>query len=438
MITVIGGGVGGYTAAIRAAQLGAEVTLVEKEDIGGTCLHWGCVPAKVFLKGSKLFSQLKRGEPYGVSAKPSPFDMRKLVEKKDETKQSLTIGLKNVLRSHGIQMVHGEGEMTDSHTVTADDQSIPSEKIIIATGSVPDIPHVFQELAISHKEVFELEYVPRSVLIVHGGVFSVELAWFFLELGSQVTLLTDTLLEKEFADIEGRVSSYLKSHGAKTLQGKITSIKKSGTEREVEIGPAEVAAEEVIWMKRKPVLDGVLESLKGEYIAVNQHMQTEIPHIYAVGDVTGSFMAGDAIAQGTVAAEHALGKPAVYKNRLVPKVMYAPEAAVVGLTEKEAEAKGYQVGKGTFPFGASGRAQTMGAVQGRISILSDKKYGEILGAYIVGKGATELIHLVSFAMLLEATIDELSSIVCAHPTLTEMVKDAGLDIHGNSFNLPRK
>lgn len=437
MITIIGGGPGGYTAAIRAAQLGAEVTLIEREEFGGTCLNWGCIPSKVFLKGSKIFSQLEMGEAYGVSARASPFDMRRLVEKKDEVKQSLVTGLKNVLRSYGVHMLHGEGRITDEHTVQVGVEKIPSDKIIIATGSESDVPHLFQEMVITYKEAFQLEYLPRSVMVVYGGVFSVELAWFFLETGSEVIMLTAGLLEKEFEDIEGRIASYLRNRGIKNVEGRITSIKKSGEKKIVDVGAEEVMVEEVIWMKRKPSFGGIPQTfLTGESITVNEHMQTALPHVYAVGDCTGSFLAGDAMAQGITAAEHCLGRNAVYKNRLVPKVMYAPEAAVVGLTEREAEK--YDVVKGNFPFGASGRAQTVGALQGRVTILSDKKYGEILGASVLGKGATELIHLISFAMMMEATIDELSRLLCAHPTMTEMVKDASLDIHGNAFNMPRK
>jgi dihydrolipoamide dehydrogenase len=437
MITVIGGGPGGYMAAIRAAQLGAEVTLIEKEEIGGTCLNWGCIPAKVFLKGSKLYSQLKLGESYGVPSRPLPFDMRRLVERKDEVSHALVVGLKNVLRSHGIRIVHGKGQMKDENTVEVETEEIPSEKIIIATGSEPEVPHLFQEMVITYRDVFQLEYLPRSVLIVSGGAFSVELAWFFLELGSQVIILANGLLEKEFEDIENRITSYLRSHGVKFLEGRITSIKKHGDQKLVEIEDEEVMVEEVVWMKRTPSLEGIHQKLLGTTIAVNEHMQTALPDVYAVGDVTGTFMAGDAMAQGMVAAENALGTPARYRPDIIPKVIYAPEAAVVGLTEKEAE-KQYDIAKGSFPFGASGRAQTVGAVQGRVTILSDKKYGEILGASILGKGATDTIHVISFAMSLEATVGELSNLLCAHPTMIEIIRDASLDIYGNAFNLPKK
>lgn len=438
MITIIGGGPGGHTAAVRAAQLGAEVTLIERDEVGGTCLNWGCIPSKVFLQGSGLFSQVKLGESYGVSAKPSPFDMRKLVEKKNEIKQSLVAGLKNVIRSYGIRMVHGEGRILDGNTVQVGDEKITSEKIIVATGSAPDIPHLFEELVITYKDTFQLSYLPRSVLIVYGGVFSVEVAWFFIELGTQVTMLTAGLLEREFEDIEGRIDSSLRSRGVRNMQGRITSIKKGGEQKVVEIGKEEVMVEEVIWMKRKPLTDVLPQELLKEPIQVNEHMQTKVPSLYAVGDITGSFTAGDAMAQGIVAAEHALGKTSVYNGRVIPKIIYAPEAAVVGLTEKEAAKQGYDVVKGSFPFGASGRAQTLGALQGRVTILSDRKYKEILGASIHGKGASELIHVISFAMSMEATLDELSSLLCAHPTMTEMIKDASLEGYGNAFYLPRK
>ncbi len=439
MITVIGGGPGGYTAAIRAAQLGAEVTLVEMDEIGGCCLHRGCVPLKVFLKASKLFSQLEIGKSYGISTRPSPFDIRKLLEKKEDVRQQLTSGLKNVLRSYDIHTVHGKAVVKDEHTVTFNEEEISSDKIIVATGSQPDVPHLFEEMVLSYKDVFELEYLPRSVLVVEGGVFSLEMAWFFRELGSQVTLLANHFIEQEFNDIAGRIESYFKNHGVKIIQGRITSIKKSDLQKYVEINGQEFLAEEVIWMKRNPVLDALPESLITEgYVSVNRSMQTSLPDVYAVGDITGSYMGGDAIAQGLVAAEHAMGQSAVYRSTLVPKVMYAPEAAVVGKTYQQAADEGYDVAKGSFPYGGSGRAQTMGAVRGRVTVLSEKKYGEIVGAYILGKGATELIHLISFAMKMEATTEELSTLLCAHPTMTEMIRDASLDVHGNSLNMPRR
>ncbi|MGD2247357.1 MAG: FAD-dependent oxidoreductase [Candidatus Methanofastidiosia archaeon] len=440
MITIVGGGPGGYTAAIRCSQLGLPVTVIEKEEIGGTCLNWGCIPGKVFLKGSKLYSELETGEPYGITVKRSPFDMRRLIEKKEETRQSLVTGLKNVMRSYDIRIVHGTGKIIDGNTVSVEQEEISSEKVIMATGSVPDVPHLFQELAITYKEVFELEYVPRSVLVVYGGVFSVELAWFFSEMGSQVYMLHNRLLEKEFADIENRISWYLKNKGVEFIEGRISSIKKRAHKKLVEIKEKEIMVEEVIWMKRKLCTEGlehVKSLIKNGKIPVNRSMETDIPDLYAVGDITGSYLAGDAMAQAVVAAENAAGNNAVYNTQYIPKVLYAPEAAVVGLTEEEAAQK-YDVVKGSFPFGASGRAQTLGAAQGRVTVLSDKKYGEILGGYIIGKNATELIHVVSFAMKLEATIDELSQLACAHPTMVEMIRDAGLDIHGTSFNLPKK
>jgi dihydrolipoamide dehydrogenase len=438
MITILGGGPGGYTAAIRACQLGAEVTILEREEIGGTCLNWGCVPSKVFLKGSKMYSQLKPAEAYGVFAKPSPFDMKRLGEQKDEVKQSLVMGLKDVLRSYGVNIVHGEGRMVDEHTVAGPGGNIACDKIILATGCQPEVPHLFQELSVTYKDVFGLQYLPRSVLVVNGGIYAVEMAWFFLELGSQVTIVAESILEKDFEDIETRIVSYLKNRGAKFVQGRIASIKKQGEQKLVEIGEEEIIAEELVWMNRKPVLEGIPKNLvKDGNVSVNEHMQTAFPDVYAVGDITGSYTAGDAMAQGVVAAENAVGNTASYNSRSVPKVMYAPEAAVIGLTEREASER-YEVVKGNFPYGASGRAQTVGARTGRVTVFADKKYGEILGAHVVGKGATELIHVIGFAMRLEATIDELSSLLCAHPTMAEMIRDAGLDIHGNAFNIPRK
>ncbi|MGD2073131.1 MAG: NAD(P)/FAD-dependent oxidoreductase, partial [Candidatus Thorarchaeota archaeon] len=429
----------GYSAAIRAAQLGAEVTLVEKDESGGCCLNWGCVPAKVFLKASKLYSQLGLGKSYGVSVRPSPFDIRDLLEKKEDIRQKLTAGLKSVLRSYDIVPVHGKGVVTDEHTVTYNEEEISSDKIIVATGSEPHVPHLFEEMVLSYKDVFELEYLPRSVLVVEGGIFSLEIAWFFRELGSQVTLLADQFIEKEFKDIEGRIESYFRNHEIKTIQGRIKSIKKNDLQKYVEINDQEIMAEEVIWMKRKPVLDALPQSLIAEEtVSVNTHMQTSLPDVYAVGDITGSYLAGNAVAQGMVAAEHALGRPSTYRESLVPKVMYAPEAAVVGMTHQQAVDQGYDVVKGSFPYGGSGRAQTMGAIQGRITVFSEKKYGEILGAFILGKGATELIHILSFAMMMEITIEELSKLLCAHPTMMEMIRDACLDVHGNSLNMPRK
>lgn len=440
MITIVGGGPGGYTAAIRCSQLEMPVTLIEKESIGGTCLNWGCIPAKVFLKGSQMYSQLEKGISYGVSVKRSPFDMRRLIEKKEETRQSLVKGLKNVLRSYGIRIVHGTGYIIDGNTVKVEEEEISSEKVIMATGSIPDVPHLFQELTITYKEVFELEYVPRSVLIVYGGVFSVELAWFFSQMGSQVYMLHAGLLEKEFADIEKRISWFLKNEGVEFLEGRVSSIKKRGHKKLVEIQGKEIMVEEIVWMKYKLSTEGlenVQSIIKNGKIPVNTTMQTDISDLYAVGDITGSYLAGDAMAQAVVAAEHAAGKNVAYRPKFVPKVIYAPEASVVGITEKEAAQK-YDVVKGSFPYGGSGRAQTLDESQGRITIFSDKKYGEILGGYIIGKYATELIHLISFAMKLEATIDELSQLLCAHPTMAEMIRDAGLDIYGTSFNLPRK
>lgn len=445
-IGIIGGGPGGYVAAIRAAQLGLKTAVVEKDIVGGTCLNRGCIPTKAYLKHTELIHELKRMDEFGIMVEGYSLDWKKMRERKNKVVSKLTGGIRGLFKKNGVELIKGMGEVINEHEIKisgAQDKKIWAENIIIATGSAPimpglkgmDLPGV-----ISSKEALDLDELPERIVIIGGGVIGVEMASIYSSLEVEVAvveILDDILVnfDKEMVSI---LKKNLKKQGVKLLtSSKVTEIMEQDDELIVKIESEkidQINTDKVLAaVGRKPVFSGVenlgLEMENG-FIKVNSHMETSIAGIYAVGDVTGGMLlAHEASAEGIAAVKNIKGDYELRDN-LIPNCVYSlPEIASVGMTAEEAEKEGYQINVGRFPFKASGKAIAAGSEEGFVKIISDKKWDQILGAQIIGPHATDLIAEAAIAIKLESTSEVLANAIHAHPTLSESVKEAAEDVH---------
>ncbi len=458
-VVVIGGGPGGYVAAIRAAQLGARVTLVEKDKLGGTCLNVGCIPTKVLLHTAELFNELDHVKELGIDVKNPRVDWKTLMKRKERIVAQLTGGVKGLLVSNGIEIVKGTASFRSSGEIGVDwadgnTMNIEADSFIIATGSVPFVPPVpgtHLPGVITSSEALSLDVVPKSMVIIGGGVIGVEFASIYSSLGCSVTIIEmmDQILpnmEEELADI---LKGSLLSRGVKVnTQAKVTSINKDGIGLQVRFeekgAEKAVSAEKVVVaVGRRPNTAGLnLEAagvrLNKDRIIVNDRMKTAAENIYAVGDCTGKMMlAHAAFVQGVAAAENIMGKDTKMDYKTVPSCVYTqPELASVGMTEKLALERGHDIKVGRFPLMANAKSLIMNQTGGMVKVISDKKYDEVLGVHILGPRATDLITQGALALRLEATLEEIISTVHAHPTVGEALQEAALAADGAAIHLP--
>jgi len=454
-ITVIGGGPGGYVAAIRAAQLGAQVTLIEEDTLGGTCLNRGCIPTKVLLHSAGVFSLVKNAGTFGVSAEKVSLDFSAVVRRKETVVKQLVGGVTSLMRKNKIRVIKGTGTIIGPKAVGIVDtgEEIKSDNIIIATGARPSrvpIKGIDEPGVITSDEALSMERLPQSIVVIGGGVIGLELAQIFHKMGSKVTILEmmSQILPAEDAEIAGVLEDIMKQDGMEIFtSATVTHIESTGQGEKMvlfdtEEGSQKKVAEKVlVAVGRYPNTDNLgLEKLdialdRGR-IVVNERMETKIPGVYAIGDVVGGYMlAHVAMDEGKCAVENALGQAAKVDYRAVPRCVYtSPEIAGLGLTEAEARREYENVRVGRFPFIANGRALTLNRTKGMVKIIADTRYGQILGAHILGYAATELIAEVALTMQLEATFGDLASVIHAHPTLSEAVMEAALGVEGRSIH----
>lgn len=457
-VVVIGGGPGGYVAAIRAAQLGAEVALVEKENLGGTCLNVGCIPTKALLHSAELYEEAKEGAKYGVIASDVKVDFLKVQERKKAVTKQLVSGVKGLLASNKVKVVSGEASFISKDTIEVKTEKgtekIKADKFIIATGSIPakpPIPGIDSKQCIDSTGALELQEVPKSMVIVGGGVIGVEIATLYSALGCKIVVIE--MLDEILPMMDGELTKMIRAKLAKKgveiyTSTKVMSFKDTGANVEVTVemkdGSTKVFAGEkaLISIGRRTNTATIgLEKVgivndRGR-ITVNDKMETNVPGIYAVGDCIGKIMlAHIASAQGEIAAENALGHNNVFDSKTNPSCVYTkPEFASVGLTEEAAKAQGLDYIVGKFPLAANGRAMIMGE-DGMIKIIAGKKYKEVLGAHILGPRATDLIGEMALAIGMEATIDEVIATIHAHPTVAEAIKEAALSVEKRAIHIP--
>ncbi len=448
-VLILGGGPGGYAAAIRASQLKGKVALVEGTGLGGTCVNRGCIPSKVWLRAAYLKHWIEHSEEFGLKTTLQGWDLGAIVQRKNGVGQDIRGGMGALLKKNGVDLVSGQGILKNSKEVSVDGKSYEAQKIIIATGSSPAVPTVpgLADLTLTAEQVFDLEELPASVLILGGGPIEVETAAVFAAFGTKTTLAVPErrILPKEDNGTSQRLTQALKDQGIEIIRGVMADeITKSEGEISARFGEKWVKAARIVVGGRKPNTAGLgLESLGLKLnddgsIQVNDRLETSVPGVYAIGDVTGGWMLSHAAStMGVIAAENVMGGEAVFRSHLVPRGLWTnPEMAAVGISEEEAGKQGLDINVGYFPYPVNGLAMLRGQVDGAVKIISEAQYGQILGVHIVGAGATELIGEAVMALQLECTVDELAHSIRMHPTFSECMMDAARDASSWALYLP--
>ena len=456
-LAVIGGGPGGYVAAIRAAQLGLKVCIIEKEKLGGVCLNWGCIPTKALIKNAEVYSLIKHSENYGIKVQNISVDFKKNVKRSRDISQRLSKGIEFLMKKNKIKHFNGIGRLKSKNNIEVNNNGktyiVDTDKIIIATGArpktFPDLDFD-SENVISSKDAMLLENPPKDLIIIGSGAIGVEFAYYFNEFGTKVHILEmmDRILPNEDQEVSEEVEKNFKKSGIKITKGvkvsKIQSMKQNA-----KVFLENKTTEEIIKAEKVLLAVGVtgnvndigLEDLGIETeagaIKTDNLNRTNIDNIYAIGDVCGPpWLAHVASAQGHIAAEHSAGfnvSPIDYSN--IPGCTYCqPQVGSLGMTEEEALSSGFKIKVGKFSFQASGKAMAVGDTLGFVKLIFDEKYGELLGAHIVGSEATEMIAELGIAKALEATWDDLSMTIHAHPTLSEAIMEAAMDAQGHSIH----
>lgn len=431
-LIVIGAGPGGYVSAIRAAQLGKKVAIVERKKLGGTCLNVGCIPSKALLKHSEMVEEIQKANSWGIKTGELSIDFPKLMKRKDQVVQTLTGGVDHLLKKNKITFFQGDATVTEDRVVSVGNEKMKGRDILLATGSKPFIPPIKGLDRVNYlttDSFFDLKELPKSMVIIGGGVISVELAFAMAPLGTKVTIIEvapDILLTE---DLDAR--KIIK----KQLQKKKVQTIIKAEIREVQQGKVILADQEIpfdtllVATGRKPNIEVAQQlNLKmdasNKFVAVNEFYETSKKHVYAVGDLIGGYqLAHAASAEGLIAVQAMNGeKPQPLDQTEIPRCVYThPEIASFGLNEEQAKNAGYDVKITTSSLAGNAKAIAMGETEGFIKMISDHQYDEILGAVIVGANATELIGEILSMKHSEGTMNELASMVHAHPAISEAI-----------------
>ena len=461
-IIIIGSGPGGYVAAIRASQLGKKVAIVERESLGGICLNWGCIPTKALLKSAQVFEYIKHSEDYGIKVSQVSADFNSIIKRSRGIADGMSKGVNFLMKKNKIQVIEGTGKLIRGKKVEVTDignkkTEYSADHIIIATGGrskeLPDI-RIDGKKIIGYRKAMSLEKLPKRMLVIGAGAIGVEFAYFYSTLGTEVTVvefLQQGLVPKEEKDISRELNRAFKKKGIKILANtSVENVDIKGQGIKVRVKNRKDGNEDII--KCDIVLSAVgvtanienigMESLgikTGQgLIMVDQYYKTNVSGIYAIGDVVpGAPLAHIASAEGIICVEKISGlnpEPLNYNN--IPSCTYcSPEVASVGYTVEQAKEAGYEVKVGKFPFSASGKASAAGAKEGFVKVIYDAKYGELLGAHMLGYNVTELIAEIVAARKLETTGHEILKSVHPHPTMSEAVMEATADAYGEVIHL---
>src|SRR6266540_669804 len=457
-VAVLGGGPGGYTAAIRAAQLGATTVCIEKEEaLGGTCLRVGCIPTKAWVQTA--FALKEAGETFaklGVQVGEPTLDFAASNAWKDGVVDQMTKGVASLFKANGVEWVKGAGTFKDANTIAVDGgEDVTFRSAVVATGSFPmrpPIPGLDSDRCVDSTGLLAQEQVPGRLVVLGGGIIGCEFASILQRFGSEVTIIEmlDTLIPQEDADAAKELAKQFGRRGIALNLGKqCTKVEDSGSELTVHFGDGETVQADLMLVSvgRAPLVEGLgLEDIgveldKRKGIASDEHRRTTVEHIYAVGDCAGYWqLAHTAFREGEVAAENACGHEAVVDNRAVPRPIYTdPEIAGVGLTELEARAQyGDDVATGMFPWVANARAVMQNETVGWVKSIHETRYGELLGIVMVGPHVTDLIEAGVVAIDAEATVETVADGMAAHPTLSEAIKEAGLVALGRAIHIPNR
>ena len=456
-VLVIGGGPGGYVAAIRAAQLGAKVTLAERAEIGGTCLNRGCMPTKALLHSSEVYELATNSVDIGIIGRDVAVDWPRVQATRQSVSDKLTGGVRALMRANKVTVVEGEAKFTGPKTVKVGDKTLNPDKIIIAVGSKPVMPPIpgLKECpaCIDSTACLKLDHIPESLVVIGGGVIGVELGSVYRRFGSKVSVLElqDRILPQMDGELAELAAAQLVAEGMDLRTGaKVTRVDTTtnGAAVHAEIGGKDTVfeAEKVlVCVGRSPNLEGLgLDKagivVEGGFIKVDKRLETSVPGVFAVGDCSGRLMlAHAAMAMGEAAAENAMGGEAGFNEDMSPACAYVgPEIAGVGYTEERAKELGIEYIVGRFPTSANGRSLVSGCTGGIIKVLAGPKFGEILGVHILAPSATELIEEAALAIRLEATLDELTDTIHCHPTVAEALREAALAAQKRAIHIPNK
>ncbi len=456
-LLVIGGGPGGYVAAIRASQLGLEVILVEKDNLGGTCLNRGCIPTKAYFQNAKALRIMQNSQEFSISLDNLRFDMAAAKRRKDKIVANLATGVKRLLHSNKIKVISGEARLVDAKTVLVNGKEIQAKNIIIASGSKPallPIKGIESDKVLTSDEINDITTVPEKLVIIGAGVIGLEYANIFNTFGSRVTLIESMPLVLNYLDTElsKRMAIFLKRQGidlhTSTLVEEIIAagenliVKAAGKK-----GDMEVSADVVLVASGRRAqtdnldLDRLGIKTENGFIKVNDNYETNLKNIYAIGDVIGEpMLAHVASEEGIAVAERIAGhsEPEINYNAVPSCIFTFPEIAVVGMSEEEAKAKGINYRVGKYPFSANGKAMTMGETDGLVKVLADDK-GFIIGVHIIGPHASDLILEGIVLVKNRLNTKEITGTIHPHPTLGEAMAEAILDIDNQAIHLnPKK
>lgn len=454
-IAVIGGGPGGYTAAIYAAKQDCRVALVERDELGGTCLNYGCIPTKSLIHSAELYDGFLKSKSVGITAEEIKVDWGKVQKNKTRIVNTLNKGVSTLLKKNNIDVFKGTARFINKNTIKIatekEEQEISANNIIIATGSTPaDISIKGNDLdgVITSKEALEFDKIPKSMAVIGGGAVGVEMAYIYNTVGTEVSIIemAPWLISGNDELIISSLTNDFKKQGIDIfVDSKVRSIEKVGEELKVAYetkdGLKEINVEKVLMsVGRKPelgILDNLQVAVDASGIVVDEYLRTSVPNIYAIGDVTGKVMlAHVASYQGTTAVKNILGEKVKMSYKAIPSCIYTnPEVGSVGLTEKQARDKyGDEIDVSVSSFRMNGRALTIGKATGYVKIICSKKWNEILGVHMVGPNATELIAEAVLSMKLECTAEELCDTIHAHPTLSEAILETTQGILGTAIH----
>ncbi len=459
-VVIIGAGPGGYVAAIRAAQRGANVTVVEKGALGGVCLQWGCIPSKALLACANLFTVFQRAEEFGIHAQGQlSANFQKIISRKDAIVNNLSGGILSLFKSWGVSLYEGEARFLDHRTIRiyrdgGKDTVLTADAIIIATGSrASTIPILVPDgkTILTSKEILELKELPKEILIVGGGIEGCEFATLFSSLGIKVVLveLASRILSSEDKEIAIQVQKQFKKQGIDFyFEKNIVDVEKLNGKVSATLSGGEVvqADKVLVSIGRHVDTDGLgLENAginleKSGAIIVNEYLETTSSGIYAIGDVIGkSMLAHAASHHGKIAVENIMGNPVKTEDNIIPAGIFTvPEIGRVGITEEQARFQSMQIRIGKFRAMALGKAHADGHCAGLFKVIADAETDRILGVHIVGEHAADLIHEAAIAMQLGGTAKALANTIHAHPTWSEGLMEAAEDVHGDAIHLPRK
>lgn len=458
-IIVLGSGPGGYVTAIRASQLGFKVAVIEKENLGGICLNWGCIPTKALLKSAQVFDYLKHASDYGLTVKEFDKDFNAVVKRSRDVAEGMSKGVQFLMKKNKIDVIDGFGKVKPGKKVdvTAADGKVTeysADHIIIATGArsreLPNLPQDGKKV-IGYRQAMTLPEQPKKMIVVGSGAIGVEFAHFYNAMGTEVTIVEfmPNIVPVEDEDISKQFERSLKKAGITVITN--SSVERidtsgNGVKAFVKTAKGEEVLEANILLSAVGIKTNIenigLEetgiAVDKDKILVNAYYQTNVPGYYAIGDVTpGQALAHVASAEGILCVEKIAGlhvEPLDYGN--IPGCTYAtPEIASVGMTEKQAKEKGYELKIGKFPFSASGKAKAAGTPDGFVKVIFDAKYGEWLGCHMIGAGVTDMIAEAVVARKLETTGHEILKAVHPHPTMSEAVMEAVADAYGEVIHL---